>query len=400
LKEARSEDMFKMAETNNSGVREPAAVESGVDAKLDFNKVLNGSLRAFFGSAVKAALTDPGQAHFFMKTLVWQRKAAKIRERWGKEGIHVPPIMIFSVTNLCNLDCRGCYHRSLRSSAKSELSDERLRGVVAEAKELGISFMVFAGGEPLMRKEAMDLTKDYPEIIFLMFTNGLLINNVVLDQMKRQRNIIPLVSLEGYSPDTDGRRGTGVFKKLQLIIKDIQAAGIFWGASLTLTRDNFDTVTDEAYIKYLVDQGCKLFMMVEYTPVKEGTEEWVLTSGQRSRLRSIRDSLRSRFQAVFVTLPGDEEEIGGCLSAGRGFIHVSAEGDVEPCPFIPYSDVNLNNSSLKEALQSRFLRKIRLNHAELHEDGGGCALWAKREWVKATADETRADPKSEVRSSP
>jgi MoaA/NifB/PqqE/SkfB family radical SAM enzyme len=359
---------------------------SDADVGLDFSMVLNGSLRIFFSSALKAALTDPRQANFFVKTLMRQRKAAKVREKLAKEGVLVPPILVFSVTSLCNLNCKGCYHRTLRGSKGQELSDEKLRGVIAEAKELGISFVVFGGGEPLMRKEAMLITGENPEIIFLMFTNGLLIDSDILGKMKEQRNIIPLVSLEGYSLDTDGRRGVGVFKKLETVLKDLQSAGIFWGASLTLTRDNFDTATDKGYVKYLIDQGCKLFFMVEYTPVKEGTEGWVLTGEQRTRLRGIRDSLRSKFQAVFVTLPGDEEEIGGCLSAGKGFIHVSAEGDVEPCPFIPYSDVNLNNSSLKDALQSRFLREIRLHNKELHETNGGCALWAKKEWVKATAD--------------
>ncbi len=49
---------------------------------------------------------------------------------------------------------------------------------------------------------------------------------------------------------------------------------------------------------------------------------------------------------MFIEVPGDEDEIGGCLGAGKGFIHISAEGDVEPCPFAPYSDMNLRNDIL------------------------------------------------------
>jgi MoaA/NifB/PqqE/SkfB family radical SAM enzyme len=73
---------------------------------------------------------------------------------------------------------------------------------------------------------------------------------------------------------------------------------------------------------------------------------------------------------------------GGCLSAGRGFAHISPEGSLEPCPFAPYSDVSLRDKTLKEALQSDFLRQIRENHNELTETGG-CALWTKKEWVKS-----------------
>jgi MoaA/NifB/PqqE/SkfB family radical SAM enzyme len=104
-----------------------------------------------------------------------------------------------------------------------------------------------------------------------------------------------------------------------------------------------------------------------------------------------RNSFRAKYPALFVALPWDEEEIGGCLSAGRGFVHISAEGNVEPCPFVPYSDINIKNISLKEALQSKMLRTIRENHAQL-EETHGCALWERREWVEHLASSKRLDP--------
>jgi MoaA/NifB/PqqE/SkfB family radical SAM enzyme len=98
----------------------------------------------------------------------------------------------------------------------------------------------------------------------------------------------------------------------------------------------------------------------------------------------VRNKFRKKFSAVFIALPWDEEEIGGCLSAGRGFVHISAEGNVEPCPFVPYSDTNLKDVSLKEALQSKMLSVIRENHTQLQETHG-CALWERREWVMSLA---------------
>jgi MoaA/NifB/PqqE/SkfB family radical SAM enzyme len=120
-----------------------------------------------------------------------------------------------------------------------------------------------------------------------------------------------------------------------------------------MTRTNFDEVTDDAFIKQLVDNGCKLFMLVEYTPVIAGTEDWVLSEEQKNKVIAIRNGFRKKYSAIFIALPWDEEEIGGCLPAGRGFIHVSAEGNVELCPFIAYSDTNLKNLPLKEAFSRR-----------------------------------------------
>jgi MoaA/NifB/PqqE/SkfB family radical SAM enzyme len=354
------------------------------EADLDFNKVLNGALSVLFKDAVKVALTSPLQSVFFLKTLRWQKKAEKTRTRWESQGLHVPPVLVISVTSKCNLHCEGCYHQALRSSTETEMSDERIERLIEEAKELGISFIVLAGGEPLMRPNILDLSKKTPEIMFMMFTNGLLITNSVLEQIAKNRNVVPLLSLEGYQIDTDGRRGSGVYNLLWKTIPKLKAKGIFWGTSLTMTRTNFEEVTDEKFVKQLVDSGCKFFMFVEYTPVIAGTEDWVLTEEQKARVVGIRNTFRAKFPALFIALPWDEDEIGGCISAGRGFVHISAEGNVEPCPFIAYSDTNLKNMPLKEALQSKMLKTIRENHAELREIQG-CALWEKREWVQSLA---------------
>jgi MoaA/NifB/PqqE/SkfB family radical SAM enzyme len=174
---------------------------------------------------------------------------------------------------------------------------------------------------------------------------------------------------------------------LQKSIDMLKQEGIFWGTSLTLTRNNFDEVTENEFVEKLVNSGCKLFMLVEYTPVKEGTENWVLTEKQRSELVKRRDAFRAKHRAVFLALPWDEEEIGGCLSAGRGFVHISSEGNVEPCPFVPFSDTNISNVPLKEALQSKMLRTIRENHGQF-EETHGCALWQHREWVESLSKKT------------
>jgi MoaA/NifB/PqqE/SkfB family radical SAM enzyme len=350
----------------------------------DFNKILSNSLRVFFKDALRSALSDPSQAVFFLKTLNWQRHAARIRQKWEKQGVHVPPILVFSVTSKCNLHCKGCYHQTLRPTAEADLSDERLNRAIAEARELGVSFIVLGGGEPLMRQGILNIPSEFPEIMFLMFTNGLLINDDVLEKMSEKRNVVPLLSLEGYQTDTDERRGKGVYELLQKSIDMLKQKGIFWGTSLTITRSNFDEVTESEFVEKLVNAGCRLFMLVEYTPVKEGTENWVLTETQRLELVKRRDVFRVKHRAVVVALPWDEEEIGGCLSAGRGFVHISSEGNVEPCPFVPYSDMNIKNCSLKEALQSKMLRTIRENHGQL-EETHGCALWERREWVQNLA---------------
>lgn len=356
----------------------------------DFRFQLNDTLKIFFKDAVKVSIRHPSQALFFLKTLRWQKKASKTRENFEQQNVHVPPIMIFSVTQQCNLNCLGCYAKATRQGQKKhELTEQQLQHIMQQAHDLGISFVVVAGGEPLMRQDLFPITKQFPDMIFTIFTNGLLIDEEKLHLMRKQKNIVPLISLEGCEEETDARRGQGIYGRLTRIMETVKKHDIFFGTSLTLTSANFDSILSESFIQTLYDAGCKFFLFLEYNPLTPGTEHWMVTPEQRKRTMDIIRRFRTQWPALFVAVPADEEEIGGCLSAGRGFVHVSASGDLEPCPFAPYSDVNLITTPFKEALQSEFLRKIRENHDILHETGGSCALWEKRDWVQSLLHTTK-----------
>jgi MoaA/NifB/PqqE/SkfB family radical SAM enzyme len=158
---------------------------------------------------------------------------------------------------------------------------------------------------------------------------------------------------------------------------------LVFGTAITLTRHNFPAVMEERFMRILMETGCSLVFTIDYVPIEEGTEGLVLTGDQIAAESGLMAGFRKRFPGVFVAFPGDEDRFGGCMSSGRGFIHVSAEGDVEPCPASPYSDANLKESSLRDALQSRLLTTIRANRRMLSETGGTCALWENREWVES-----------------
>jgi hypothetical protein len=62
---------------------------------------LNQGLRIFFSEFVRVSLRHPSQALFFARTVIWQGRAARLRARMAREGLTVPPIAIFSITNRC-----------------------------------------------------------------------------------------------------------------------------------------------------------------------------------------------------------------------------------------------------------------------------------------------------------
>lgn len=349
----------------------------------NLNDRLNNTISAFLKNAFSIISKKPAMTKFALQTIHYQHMAANRRVKNQKQGLQVPPFMIISITNRCNLNCLGCYSKAQHRSTEKEIDSDKLRSIIAEAKDLGVSFIFLAGGEPLMRSDILEITKDFPEVIFPLFTNGLLISDTILTILQNQKNVIPVISMEGLENETDSRRGTGVYHRLQDTLIKMKNAGIFFGTSFTVTKINFDTLTNTAFIENLIESGIELFFYVEYIPVNEATQDIVITDKQRSALSAILDSFKANQHGLFVSFPGDEEAFGGCLSAGRGFLHISAEGNLEACPFAPYSDTDLKDLSLKEALQSKLLCEIRQNHARLSETKGGCALWENREWLKS-----------------
>lgn len=354
---------------------------------------LDTSLKIFFMNAVRVAIRNPGQVFTFLRTIIWLMRSARLRANWMRRGIRVPPIILFSVTYQCNLECKGCYARSFHKPSDQELTGDELGRIIAEASELGVSFFVLTGGEPLMRPEIFQITEKFPEMIFILFTNGSLIENETIDKFKKQKNIIPLLSLEGDPEDTDQRRGEGTHTHVESVMGDLKKEGVFFGTSITLTNFNFETVLNDAYIQAFINRGCKFLLFLDYTPTQAGTEDWSLTEEQKDRVPSIMEDYRKKFRALFIAVPWDEESVGGCLSSGRGFIHINAQGAVEPCPFAPYSDANLREVSLKEALKSKLLESIREMPELSKYTGSGCALWKNRDKVESLLGNERKKAK-------
>ncbi len=293
----------------------------------------------------------------------------------------MPPFVIYSVTGECNLDCAGCYDKLLHRFDRAELSAAQMRRVFTEARDLGVSIMLLAGGEPLLRRELLDITAEFPEILFLLFTNGSLLDDERILKLKRQRHVIPVLSIEGDESRTDDRRGEGTYQYVVEAMERLRRRRVFFGTSTTLTRENFELHLDATHLRSLIQRGCHLFYSINYIAVEPGTEHLQLEPEQVDNLERRLAVFRKTLPAIFIAFPHDEIALGGCLAAGRGFLHINAYGDVEPCPFSPYSDTNLVNVSFKEALASPLLQSILTSGVVLDESDGQCALWKNRRWV-------------------
>ena len=97
------------------------------------------------------------------------------REALQNENIVVPPIMIVSITNDCNLNCTGCYACAQDRAKEDEISLSDIDRIIKEADEMGVAIVMIAGGEPLVKKGILDVLAKYEDMLFVIFTNGLMI---------------------------------------------------------------------------------------------------------------------------------------------------------------------------------------------------------------------------------
>ena len=134
----------------------------------------------------------------------------------------------------------------------------------------------------------------------------------------------------------------------------------------------------------LSEKGCKVVIFVEFVPVTEDSEHLAPGDEDREYLKSEIMRLRKEHEEmVFVSFPGDEKSSGGCIAAGRGFFHINSHGGAEPCPFSPYSDVNVRDPSLRDAMHSKLCGLLRDNDILADDHKGGCVLFEKRGQVQA-----------------
>ncbi len=322
-------------------------------------------------------------------------KSAERRAKYEAQGVHIPPFLIGSVASLCNLRCPGCYawaNGACDSSENgttqpNEMSAGDWRRVFTEASDLGVSFILLAGGEPLLRRDIMEAAAKVPDILFPIFTNGTLIDEGYRSLFREHLNLIPVLSVEGNAETTDARRGQGVWEKINGAMENFRSQRLLFGTSVTVNAFNMEAVTEKAFIEDLREKGCGVVFFVEYVPVEVDTDAFVLSEDQLAALKIRVERLRAdeRNKGInFLSFPGDEDNMGGCLAAGRGFFHINAHGGMESCPFSPYSEMNFKDHTLMDAIRSPFFRRVReISAAEGAHHQGGCVLFQHKDEMEA-----------------
>lgn len=300
---------------------------------------------------------------FFTNFIVYSNIEGKPK-RLEVERTHdcnIPWAILLDPTAACNLKCTGCWAADY--DAKSSMDFDTLDNIVQQGKAMGTYMYLFTGGEPLVRKaDVIKLCEKHNDCQFMAFTNGTLIDEDFAKEMLRVKNFIPGISIEGFEEQTDARRGKGTFQAIMRAMEILRKYKLPFGASSCYTRKNTEVIASEEFIDFLVERGCLFLWLFIYMPIGvDAVSDWLVTPEQREYMyRQIR-KFRQTKPIFTMDFWNDGEYVDGCIAGGRRYCHINANGDIEPCAFIHYSDSNIHTSTLLEAYKSPLFQAYRKN---------------------------------------
>jgi radical SAM protein with 4Fe4S-binding SPASM domain len=211
----------------------------------------------------------------------------------------------------------------------------------------------------------------------------------VAHRMGRLGNLSPALSIEGMKARTDARRGEGVFDRIVAAAERLRREGVFFGLSLTATRENAEEILSDEVLDTFVERLGALYAFVfHYMPIgRSWTLDLMMSAEQRFRLYQRTWSLIRDRHLFVVDFWNGATGSNGCLAGGRpgGYFHINWNGDVSPCVFFPYSPVNIRElyargGSLDEVWAHPFFADIRIwqreyGYRESHEACPDCQNW-------------------------
>jgi AdoMet-dependent heme synthase len=298
-----------------------------------------------------------------------------VREAWrsipvsagavGMGCIGFPAHPAWEVTSACNLQCIHC-HAAGGKPGPDEMDTraaQRFISDLAEAQEFRM--LVYTGGEPLVRRDIMDLFAYSQRVGFqnVIATNGTLIDDAYARELRKVGVVGAAISLDAPAAETHNfvRNSPKAFESALRGAKAVRKAGLLLQINVTAMRHNFDVLGE--IIELAESLGAGIMLMYQLVPVGRGE------SMQRAALdldenRSLLEFLRTkqrRVRTIVEPVAGpqywpyllESQGIGrrplfflarklfhGC-SAGRGFVYIKPNGEVWPCPFVPVTCGNV-----------------------------------------------------------
>jgi MoaA/NifB/PqqE/SkfB family radical SAM enzyme len=283
-------------------------------------------------------------------------RAAKTREN---RGAWYPPFLMISLTDRCNLRCKGCW---IKQDAGRDLDPTDVQRLIDAGKKRGNHYITLLGGEPLLYPAFWQVIDNNPNCYFQVITNATGIDTTWAKRCSRAGNITPLLSLDGLQQANDQRRGKGVYQQVIDAAQRLRRHKVFFGVATTVTGMNLDQVLCDDYVRLIRQLGAHYLWFYGYRPMGPmHRPEFSLSREQMISLRQRLQQLRQRHPLLLIDTYWNEDGQAVCPAAQGLCAHIGPGGSVEACPPLSYADRQINGEADPAAAvrDSRFVHGFR-----------------------------------------
>jgi len=254
------------------------------------------------------------------------------------------------LTNACPQNCRYCYNKQRRGKT---MDTTTIINLIRDLKRMGVLWLGFTGGEPLLNKDIVKITESAGDDIALkLFTTGCTLTRQQASDLKKAGLMYVSVSLDHWQEEQHdkARLYPGAFRTAIKAIEIFKEIGdIHIGVSAVLSRDMIRSGQVEEFLQYLIGLDIHEAWLSEAKPSIDAywNEELVITEIDRIRLSTLQDRYNEEVNITVNYLGHFEgKEHFGC-NAGHKMLYVDAFGEVSPCVFTPMTFGNISETSIQ-----------------------------------------------------
>lgn len=278
--------------------------------------------------------------------------------------------VLIGVTYTCQCDCVHCGAALSHDPERVELSTGEIKSLIDQCRHIHADSVAFFGGEPLLRKDILDLIAYASGLGFLtnLDTNGARLTSELVHQLKTAGLHIIGVSIDASDPDRHDalRRRKGLFSTALNGIRHCISEGIHCYISTYATHEN---VSNGDILKVIdLARRVKADWIRVCAPFSAG--KWIsstqnrLTPEERAFLEGIADE-----DPEYIVL----EDRHGCPGVQRRLLYISAYGDVQPCCYVPFVFGSIREAPLADIVRRiqhhpMYQRYGRLPHCPMNDD--------------------------------
>lgn len=267
-----------------------------------------------------------------------------LAKTWGPSHAQI------GLTNACPQNCACCYNKNHKGRV---MDKDTIIKTARSLKEMGVVWLGFTGGEPLLNKDIVEITESVSsDCAIKLFTTGCTLTRGLASDLKNAGIFSVSVSLDHWTEEKHdaGRGYKGAFKEALKAIEIFKSLGMDVGVSAVLSREMIRNNQAEEFLRFLISLDLNEAWLSEVKPTVEAfwDENLVITEDDRLKLIKLQDRYNQE-GSITVNYLGHFEgkECFGC-NAGHKMVYVDAFGDVSPCVFTPMKFGNIQQESVQD----------------------------------------------------